>query len=137
MVIRFLKIHKELISYIFWGAITTAVNFITYFICTKLFHWNYLFSNLIAWILAVLFAFFANKILVFQDADWHKRKVFPAFGKFLGARIFSFLFESFTLWLGISILAISDGIVKILAGITVIVLNYLFSKIFIFRRKES
>ena len=124
-------------AYILWGIITTLVNLITYFVCTNLLRWDYLLSNLTAWFLAVLFAFFVNKILVFRANDWHMRAVFSELGKFVGARVFSFLAESFLLWLGVSVMKVSDGIVKIVVGVIVIAMNYIFSKLFIFRGKES
>ena len=65
------------------------------------------------------------------------RAVFSELGKFVGARVVSFLAESFLLWLGVSVMKVSDGIVKIVVGIIVIAMNYIFSKLFIFRGKES
>lgn len=133
----FFRKHRMLTAYILWGIITTLVNLITYFVCTNLLRWDYLLSNLTAWILAVLFAFFVNKILVFHAGNWQKSAVFSELGKFIGARVFSFLAESFLLWLGVSVMKISDGIVKIVVGIIVIAMNYIFSKLFIFRGKDS
>jgi len=136
-IINFIKKHSMLTAYILWGIITTLVNLVTYFICTNLFRWDYLLSNLTAWILAVLFAFFVNKVLVFHAGNWHKGAVFSELWKFVGARVFSFLCESFLLWLGVSVVGMPDGIIKILVGIIVIAMNYIFSKLFIFRGKES
>lgn len=133
----FIKKHRMLAAYILWGIITTLVNLVTYFVCTNVLYWNYLLSNLTAWILAVLFAFFVNKVLVFHAKNWEKGALFGELGKFVGARVFSFLCESFLLWLGVSIMHLPDGIIKILVGVVVIAMNYIFSKIFIFRGKES
>ena len=134
-IIMFFRKHRMLTAYILWGIITTLVNLITYFVCTNLLRWDYLLSNLTAWILAVLFAFFVNKILVFHAGNWQKSAVFSELGKFIGARVFSFLAESFLLWLGVSVMKISDGIVKIVVGIIVIAMNYIFSKLLIFKKK--
>jgi len=132
-----IKKHHMLAAYVLWGIITTLVNLVTYFICTNVLYWNYLLSNLTAWILAVLFAFFVNKILVFHANNWHKGALLGELGKFVGARVFSFLCESFLLWLGVAVMHLPDGIIKILVGVIVIAMNYIFSKLFIFRGKES
>ena len=59
--IDFIQKHRMLTAYILWGVITTLVNLVTYFVCTNLLRWDYLLSNLAAWVLAVLFAFFTNR----------------------------------------------------------------------------
>ena len=134
---EFHKKHNELSAYVLWGLITSLVNLVIYFVCASLLHWNYLLSNLTAWVFAALFAFFANKLMVFRSNNWNKGAVFAELGKFMGTRLFSFLCESFLLWLCVSVIGIIHGIAKILVGIVILTMNYIFGKLFIFRGKES
>ena len=129
--------YKELILYVFWGTATTAVNYCAYFLFTKAFHMHYVPANVLAWLIAVLFAFWSNKSFVFESKSWAPQVVLPELGKFTGARVFSGALETGLLWLCVDILHFPDDIIKILAGILVIILNYVFSKLFIFRKGEQ
>lgn len=133
---RFLRKHSLLTAYILWGIATTLVNFGVYFLFTNLFHVDYIFSNIAAWFFSVLFAFWVNKSLVFHSGSWKPKTLLPELGKFLSTRIFSGLCETALLWLCVDIAHLHDGLVKILAGIFVVTFNYIFSKLFIFKRKD-
>ena len=74
---KLLKKHKELISYVFWGAATTAVNYCVYFLCTQLLQIQYLISNVLSWVAAVAFAFVVNKLFVFASKSWKAGTVLP------------------------------------------------------------
>ena len=62
-----MDLTKELIAYVFFGVLTTIVNFITYFLFASVFGINYLISNIIAWFVSVLFAYITNRIWVFES----------------------------------------------------------------------
>lgn len=128
--------YKEQISYLFWGVATTAVNFCVYFLCTRVFFMDVVPADALAWLLSVLFAFWANKCFVFESKSWKPEVAFPEFWKFAGARVFSGLLEIGILWLGVETLHLHDGLVKIFAAVLVVILNYMFSKLFIFRKGE-
>lgn len=82
-----MKKYRELITYVFWGGMTTVVNYIVYFACTKLLGIEYLISNVIAWVVAVIFAFWVNKIYVFQSYGRDKKTMLHEFGTFcIGAQ---------------------------------------------------
>lgn len=132
----FLK-HKELISYVFWGAATTGVNYCVYFACTELLRVNYLVSNVIAWVAAVAFAFVVNKLFVFASRSWETGTVLSELWKFVSARILSGVLETALLFVFVTLLRFDDGIIKIAAGIIVIILNYLISKLFIFKKSPE
>ena len=83
---RLIVRHREMVSYVFWGAVTTLVNYAVYFICTKLCSIHYLVSNIIAWVIAVIFAYVVNKVLVFGSKDWSKEKLFQEVWQFAAAR---------------------------------------------------
>lgn len=131
----FAKYH-ELISYGFWGVMTTLVNYAAYFIARKLLGAeNYLACNLIAWVVAVVFAFVVNKIFVFDSHSWAGKIVFREAWQFLSARIFSGVIDMAMMWFFVDVLGFSDVIIKIISNIIVIVLNYVLSKLIIFRKK--
>lgn len=136
-IIDLFKKYRELIQYGFWGVMTTLVNYIVYFGCTKLAGIDYLISNVIAWCVAVIFAFLVNKVFVFRSKAWTGKKLLWEFGSFVSARVLSGVMETALLWLFVEQLHFSDSVIKIVAGVLVIIINYFFSKLIIFRKKEE
>lgn len=134
-IIDLLKKYKELIQYGFWGVMTTLVNYIVYFGCTKLVEVDYLISNVIAWCVAVIFAFVVNKVFVFRSKSWSGKALLWEFGSFVSARVLSGVMETGLLWLFVEQLHFSDSVIKIVAGVLVVIINYFFSKLIIFRKK--
>lgn len=132
----FLKQHKRVIAYLFWGAATTVVNYGVYFLLTRLLAVHYIASNICAWFISVVFAFWANKVFVFRSPSWAFKTAAPEFGKFIGARVFSGFLETGLLWLGVTLAHYNDTMVKILVSILIVILNYLFSKFFIFQSRR-
>lgn len=133
----FLK-YKEMISYLFFGSLSTIVNFITYLIFTKVFQCDEVLGSGIAWLCAVLFAYVTNKIFVFKS----KKSTFIENAKeaisFLGARVVSgILCDIGTFAVMIKILNINDIIAKIVTQIMVIIVNYIFSKFIIFKNPNK
>lgn len=126
--------YREAISYIFWGAVTTLVNYAVYFACRKVFLIHYIVSNVIAWIVAVAFAYVVNKVFVFGSRDWSRKTVLKEGWQFVAARLFSGAAETCMLLLFVDILGYQDSIVKIIAGVLVIIINYIFSKWVVFRQ---
>jgi len=131
---RLIVRHREMVSYIFWGAVTTLVNYAVYFICTKLCSIHYLVSNIIAWVIAVIFAYVVNKVLVFGSKDWSKAKLFQEVWQFAAARVLSGVGETGMLWALVDRMGYPDSVIKIIAGVLVILVNYAFSKWVIFRQ---
>ena len=143
--------YKELITYIIFGVLTTLVNFFAFWLFTKIFGEDlYLVNNAIAWVVGVVFAYVTNKLFVFDSKSWNLKLVTKEITGFLGARIFSFLVEEGGMLLFITVLGFGEKslellgftitgqfIVKILLAVIVVVLNYVFSKFFIFKDKES
>lgn len=128
--------YREVISYLFWGVMTTLVNYVTYFVCRKILGAeNYLLCNAIAWTVAVVFAFVVNKLFVFQSKSWEGKLVFREAWQFLSARIFSGVLDMALMWFFVDKIGINDTIVKIISNIVVVVLNYILSKLVIFRKR--
>lgn len=131
---KLLTKYWELIAYGFWGAATTVVNYAVYFLCTRLFHIDPLVSNALAWAVAVAFAYVVNKLFVFASRSWRRAIVFRELWQFVSARILSGALETLILFIFVNLLKYDDGIVKIIANILVIIINYFLSKFLIFRK---
>lgn len=136
--------YKEIIMYLIFGVGTTAVNWIIYtVIVVSGREVNLTVANIIAWGGAVAFAYITNKLWVFESKSWNPKIVWKELGMFLSARIFSGIFEiglfPVLVWMGMnqSIFGVEGMLAKIVIGVLVIVLNYIFSKLLIFRKKEA
>ncbi len=136
--------YKEIIMYLIFGVGTTAVNWIIYtVIVVSGREVNLTVANIIAWVGAVAFAYITNKLWVFESKSWNPKIVWKELGMFLSARIFSGIFEiglfPVLVWMGMnqSIFGVEGMLAKIVIGVLVIVLNYIFSKLLIFRKKEA
>ena len=131
--------------YLLFGALTTLVSILTFAIFNRLLgEERYLLSNLIAWVIAVFFAFFTNKHLVFASRANDKKTLLSEGGKFLVARVLSLGLEELILWLMLDVMGLAgftlvfmDGevISKTVATVFVVVANYFFSKFIIFKKK--
>lgn len=130
-----LKKHKETILYLFFGAFTTLVNIVSYLFFTRVILFNFMVANALAWILAVLFAYVTNKFFVFESKRIEIRFVFKEFLSFVSFRLLSGVVEMLIMYVMIDLLFVNDIIVKVFTNIVVIVLNYLFSKMIIFKEK--
>ncbi|WP_295723538.1 GtrA family protein [uncultured Methanobrevibacter sp.] len=124
-----MKLEKELFLYVLFGILTTMINIISYFVFTRIAGVNYLISNIISWILSVLFAYYTNRKWVFES----KNNIIKEILLFFGGRLFSGICDTSLMYLFIDILSISDSTSKIIIQIIVIILNYLISKIIVFR----
>ncbi len=145
--------YKEVIMYLIFGVATTVVNWITTFICQKVFGLDSqgtetMVSNGIAWFVAVLFAFLTNRKFVFESTSgnfWYEMV------KFYLARVFTGLFEIFLPdalvalseavpafgFLGSPFFGLTGGVAKLITTIVVIILNYVLSKLVVFRKKSG
>lgn len=131
---RLLLQYRELVIYAVCGVLTTLVNYAVYFICTKFFSIHYIVSNVIAWVISVIFAYLVNKIYVFVSLDWSRKKLWKEIWQFVAARIFSGVAETLLLIIFVDMMGYRDSVIKIIAGILVIIMNYLFSKWVIFKK---
>ena len=129
--------HRSIIDYLFWGVMSTLVNYAAYFLCRLCFGIDYLASNVIAWAVAVIFAFVVNKVFVFRSLDWSAKVAFRECWQFVAARLFSGVLETAILKVFVDWLGMSDAIVKIFSNIVVVIVNYVLSKLVIFRKKKN
>ncbi len=134
---RLLRKYKEPILYVFFGGLTTLLNMAVYFVCTKALKMGLEISDILAWIAGVLFAYVTNKLFVFESRNRRGRQLWLEFGEFVGARVLSLVVDVLFLEITVKGLGWWDVPMKILANIIVIIMNYVFSKLFIFKKKEE
>lgn len=135
-IVTLLRKHRELVSYVFWGVMTTIVNYVVYFLLTEGLQVYYLTGNVIAWAISVLFAYFVNKLYVFQSRDWAWRVALRELWQMVASRLFSLGLEMGILWLFVDVLLFPHGAVKLISNVVVVV-NYVLSKFIIFRKKPA
>lgn len=128
-----LKKYKEVILYLVFGVLTTLLNIIIYLICSKYLYLGLVISNIIAWILSVLFAFITNKGVVFKSNKNTIKEIIKEFKYFLGCRLFSGIVDMSLIYLLVNIFLFNDVIVKIFTNIIIIIMNYILSKIIVFK----
>lgn len=128
------KKYEEIINYLIFGVLTTLVSILSYALFTRLFHLNYITSNIFSWIISVTFAFITNKIYVFKAKD---NKIVNEMIKFYLSRLTSLGIELIIMYVAVDILNLNDMICKIIVQFIVIVLNYIFSKIFVFKKNKE
>lgn len=129
--------YREIILYVFFGGCTTLVNIVVYYAMTRFLGVGEYASNVTAWILSVLFAYVTNKIWVFESRSRKAKVLLREMGSFFGCRLLSLVLDMGVLWLGIEILRMNDMLVKILSNILVIIVNYIASKFFIFKKDRQ
>ena len=135
--------YKEILLYLLFGVATTAVNFVIYSLLVELLNCNMTLSNTVAWFGAVVFAFFTNKLLVFESKQFTPAVLLKEVLSFFGARVVSGIIEIvlpellFNLGLDAEIFGVRGLAAKALVSVIVIILNYVFSKLFIFKKKKE
>ena len=133
----FYKKHKEGLLYLFFGAVTTLVSFAVFWIFEDLLGWNELIANLLSWVISVAVAFVTNRIWVFNAPTTG----FSAFAlqvvTFYTSRVATFLIEEAILLIFVTWLGLLAMPVKIAASVIVVILNYVFSKLFVFRKNRE
>lgn len=132
----FYKEHKELLLYLFFGVLAFGVSIITFALFNVNFGINELMANVFSWIITVTFAFFTNRIWVFSSPTNGVKEFLKQMSSFFGGRLITLLVEEVLLFIFITWLQFPNMIVKIIAQILVIVLNYVISKLFIFSSRE-
>ncbi len=140
--------NKEIIMYLIFGVLTTAINWICYIVCTvvcgldesKL---QLTISNAIAWTVAVILAFVTNKLYVFESKDWTPSVAIKEGVSFIGARLFTGMIEILmpaglmSIGLNQAIFGVEGAVAKAITSVLVIILNYVFSKLLVFRTKKN
>ena len=127
--------YYDLIMYLIFGVMTTAVNYLVYLPCYNLFGLSASVSNMISWVVSVAFAFLTNKPFVFRSHDWSAKVVWPELVKFVGCRVGSGVMETVILFVTVDTLRWNGNIWKLVTSVLVVVVNYVGSKLLVFRKK--
>lgn len=142
--------YRELIVYIIAGGLTTVVNISVFALCNYILGKDlHLVSNCVAWIASVAFAYVINKIWVFRSESWEKSVIIKEIPNFVSGRVFSFAVEEIGLFLLVDVLLLKnitldvmsfdiggEMIAKVIMSVIVVILNYVFSKLVVFRKKS-
>lgn len=128
--------YKELFFYAVFGVGATVINIVSYRVLANTFGKKYfLIANIIAWILAFIFAFITNKLFVFESKSWEAQIAMKEFVGFLSARLATGILDTVLMWLFVSVISLDDTLSKIIINILVIIINYVASKFFIFKKE--
>lgn len=130
-----LRRYEDILLYVFFGALTTAVNYLVYFPCFHLLQFSGAVSNFMAWIVSVAFAFLTNKPFVFKSHDWSHSTMIKELVSFVGCRVGSGALETLLIFITVDCFNFSGSWMKILTGVLVVILNYFGSKLLVFRKK--
>lgn len=137
---KLVRKYRQILLYLFFGATTTVVNWCIYWLLHSLLRLDMTLSNTVAWLGAVVYAFIANKLFVFESKAVAGKRLLQEAAKFFAARGVSGLVEIllptalFAMGLSQPLLGISGGIAKALTSVLVVVMNYITGKFFVFSK---
>lgn len=132
----FYRRNKSVLLYIFFGGLTTLISIGSFVLFDSRLGMHTLIANVFSWICAVLFAYVTNRIWVF-DSKATGRKVIGEMVSFFAGRLITLGLEEATLFVFVTVLAFNSTVIKVLAQLLVLVLNYLISKLLVFREKKG
>lgn len=124
--------NKEVIMYLIFGVLTTVVNIVVYYIFNDVLQVHYMISNVIAWILSVLFAYITNRKYVFES---NSDSIITEFTKFVGSRVSTGILDMVMMWLFVDLLQGGSMLSKIISNAFVIISNYVLSRLFVFKKE--
>ena len=135
--IYYIKKYESVLLYLIFGVLTTFVNIVVYYILFNHVLLSNILSNGIAWVAAVIFAFITNKIWVFKSKTLEIEQVIKELSAFFSARLSTGLLAMAIMYVGVDLLMVNSIYSKIISGVVVVILNYIFSKLFIFRKNKE
>ncbi len=134
-----LEKYREIIVYLIVGVLNTIVSWVAYFICIWTFlnpdiSWQHFVANTISWVVGVLFSYPLNRRWVFKSTN---PKIIKEFGGFAGSRILTWFMDVVIMWATVNVWKMPEWIAKVfISSVLVTITNYVFSKLFIFRKKK-
>lgn len=137
MLKKLMKKYEELIMYIIVGVCTMIVSLVSYFIMANTLQMYYQAANIISWVLAVAFAYVTNKKYVFKSPYTSVQATTKELVSFVSSRLASLLVEILSMFFFVQVCQIDDNIVKLMNQVLVTVLNYIFSKFWVFRKEKQ
>ena len=130
-------IHRyyDVLVYLVFGVLTTLVDWLVYLPCYNFLQLSSAVSNVLAWAAAVAFAYVTNKPFVFRSHDWSASAVLPELTKIVGTRLGSGALATAILYVTVDTMGMNGNLWKILTSVGVLILNYIGSKLLVFRKK--
>ncbi|MGN0634839.1 MAG: GtrA family protein [Acutalibacteraceae bacterium] len=146
--------NREVLSYLFFGVLTTVVSLVTFWLPDRLFsavgypgvlhyilhsekNFAYVESNVLSWICAVTFAFVTNKLFVFASKARDKKTVLRELSSFVGGRLTTLLVDTALMFLLVTVLLMGEMLSKVLVQVVIVILNYFISKLLVFRNNAD
>jgi putative flippase GtrA len=130
----FYKAHKEGLMYLFFGGLAFFLSIFLFWFMDSVMHLNELVNNTIDWVICVAFQFFTNRTWVFDGKVDNTRDFLKQAGSFTVGRLFTLVVENIIIFIFITLLGFPNMAVKLAATFVVIVLNYVISKLFVFKK---
>ena len=129
--------YREVILYLVFGVLTTVVSISSYYICSEILNIHYLVSNIISWVLAVIFAYFTNRVWVFESKSKNTSDILKEMLTFVNCRLLSGVIDMATMFVLVGAIHINDMYAKVFTQFIVVVLNYVFSKLIVFKKSTN
>jgi Predicted membrane protein len=127
--------HREPILYVLFGGGATLINIFAYELFATYMGINFMVANVMAWVLAFVFAFICNKIWVFESRSWERNVAVKEFTGFFGSRLGTGILDSVMMFLLVGVMSMAGFPAKVIVNIIVTILNYIASKFFIFKQR--
>lgn len=133
---------REVILYLIFGVLTTAVNLAVHFLTEKLVpisneNLRVSVATVVAWTVAVIFAFFTNKLIVFKSSSFKGKTFMKEFIGFIAGRALSLLFEWLFIMFALNVLGMKSEYAKLIAQVVVVIMNYVISKFWVFKKNPE
>lgn len=135
------KKYEEVINYLFFGFLAFLINTIAFAAAARVLGADndkvdlVLIATAFAWVVAVLFAYWTNRTFIFKSKVKNKSDIFKEFMSFISVRVITGLLDMIVMYIMVDIMNVDNLIAKIISNIIVIVANYIFSKLWVFRKK--
>ena len=129
--------YQDVIAYLVFGVLTTLVNIVAYWLCAHPLGLGTLPSSVLAWLAAVLFAYVTNRKWVFHSQAVTRQEITREMLSFFGCRLATGVVDWVMMFVCVDLLHFNDMVMKILANVVVVILNYVASKLIIFAKKKN
>lgn len=127
--------YKNIVFYLFFGVCTTLINWLSYYLLYSIWKVPNVISTIIAWIVAVIFAFVTNKIWVFDSKSFEKSILLKESASFVAARLVTGLLDVIIMYVAVDLFFWNSMLWKLLSNFIVIVINYVLSKFLVFSKR--
>lgn len=127
--------YKALINYAIFGVLTTVVNYVSFWLFSDFIHLGTVPANILAWVVSCTFAYITNKIWVFESKEKTSRGILKEVTAFFASRLATLGVETVMMWFFVDVMSYNKFIIKLIANVFVIILNYVLSKLVVFRKK--